>query len=171
MGRHQRQHSQSTKPSIHRPKNNKRLTVAVSLICSSPHSPLSSCPLSCHLFNFVTQCRTSIPTCERRWRAAERDGCCKGTWPSAGPMGGEWNKTLKWPPSASHTFKSYFCPGCVAEIRLWSVASMCPITVLNNDKTARNTHAGAGVTHTRTVFKVSGEAHMESLPQEKENFN
>lgn len=42
---------------------------------------------------------------------------------------------------------------------------MCPITVLNNDKTARNTHAGAGVTHTRTVFKVSGEAHMESLPQ------
>lgn len=38
---------------------------------------------------------------------------------------------------------------------------MCPITVLNNDKTARNTHAGAGVTHTRTVFKVS----VESLPQ------
>lgn len=48
---------------------------------------------------------------------------------------------------------------------------MCPITVLNNDKTACNTHAGAGVTHTQKVFKDGGEAHMESLPQEKENFN
>lgn len=52
MGRHQRQHSQSTKPSIHHPKNNKRLTVAVSLICSSPHYPLSSCPPILSSFQF-----------------------------------------------------------------------------------------------------------------------
>lgn len=96
-----RQLEHGTIASVHCPKI-KSGWLAALLICRSPQHPLSSCPLSRHLFNFDTQWSTSISPCESRWRYAERGSCCEHMWASLGPSGGGGETNFKvtsfWEP-------------------------------------------------------------------------